>query len=59
MTNDDRALLHARIIALEQKVTGNLINDLGIKDEIHKLKMQLNGVTASCNLGEDCENCGS
>lgn len=59
MTNDDKALLHARIIALEQKVTGNLINDLEIKDEIHKLNMQLNNITPSCSLGEECENCGS
>ena len=57
MTNDGRTLLFARIIALEHTLTGNLMKDLETKDEIHKLKMQLNGVEPSCNLGEECENC--
>lgn len=45
---------------LESKLTGDFMNDLDIKDQIHTLKMKLKGV--SCDLvsgGEDCEACGS
>jgi len=59
MTNEDKSIIHAQIIGLQQKLTGNLMEDLETKDKIHKLNMQLNNITPSCSLGEECENCGS
>ena len=51
--------VQARIIALEMSLTGNMLEDMEIKDKIHKLKMEINDVSPSCSLGEECENCGS
>ena len=48
-----------RIKELESKLTGNLINDMEIKDEIHQLNMELNNVSPSCSMEEGCLTCGS
>lgn len=49
----------AKIIALEMTLTGDMMVDMPIRDKIAKLKMEMNNVTPACNLGEECENCGS
>lgn len=56
MTNTE---ISAQIYALELTLTGDMMKDMETKDEIHKLRMQLNDVAPTCNLGEECENCGS
>lgn len=56
MTNTE---LLAQIYALELTLTGDMLKDMEAKDKIHKLHMQLNDVPPTCNLGEECENCGS
>lgn len=58
MTNNDKALLHAQIVALQQKLTGNFVTDLDIKDNIHNLEMKLNGVKPM-DTSIDCVGCGS
>ncbi len=47
-----------RIEELESKLTGNLFKDLEVKDEIHKLKMNLNNIKPSDSYFE-CVGCGS
>lgn len=45
---------------LEQQLTGDMMNDMPIREEMHKLSMEMNEVTPSCGLdGSECENCGS
>ena len=51
--------LEKQIEELESQLTGDMMKDMDIKDQIHELKMKLNGVEPSCDLGEDCEACGS
>ena len=58
MTNDEKALLHAEIIALQQKLTGNLMEDLALRDKIHNLQMKLNGIKPM-DTSVDCVGCGS
>lgn len=47
-----------RIEELESKLTGNLFEDLDTKDQIHKLKMNLNNVKPENSIFE-CVGCGS
>ena len=47
-----------RIEELESQLTGNLFQDLELKDEIHKLKMNLNNVKPTDSSFE-CVGCGS
>lgn len=52
--------IEEQIKELEVSLTGDLMMDMDIKDQIHKLKMDQKGV--SCDLGEggsDCIACGS
>lgn len=58
MTNEDRASLHAQIIGLQQKLTGNLMEDLVLRDKIHNLQMKLNGVKPM-DTSVYCVGCGS
>ena len=45
---------------LEAKLTGSMLADFEIKEAIHELKMEENGVRPSCGIdGGECENCGS
>ena len=39
----EKEQLQAEIKALEAKLTGDMFQDMDIKDEIHNLKMKLNG----------------
>ena len=47
-----------KIQELESQLTGNLFQDLELKDEIHKLKMTLNNVKPQDSYFE-CVGCGS
>ena len=50
--------LQAEITALESQLTGDMFNDMDIKDKIHNLKMKLNG-TRPMNSEIECVGCGS
>lgn len=43
---------------LESKLTGNMFDDMELKDKIHNLKMKLNG-TRPMNSEIECVGCGS
>jgi len=52
MTNEEK------IAELEAQLTGNMFADMGIRDEIHKLKLEEAG--GSCFIDDpECEACGS
>ncbi len=46
------------IEGLENQLTGDMLNDMAIKDEIHNLQMKLNGVKPQ-DSHIDCIGCGS
>lgn len=58
MTEEKRKEIELLIKGLESKLTGDMINDMNIKDEIHNLQMQLNG-TKPTDSHFDCLGCGS
>lgn len=58
MSTEEMALLHAQIVGLEQKLTGNMIEDMPLRDKIHNLRMTLNGVKPT-DSSIDCVGCGS
>lgn len=55
----ERQEIENKINDLKSQLTGNLFNDMDIKDEIHSLEMKLNGVTMVCSMEEGCLTCGS
>ena len=54
----EKEQLQAEIKALEAKLTGDMFQDMDIKDEIHNLKMKLSG-TKPMQQQIDCVGCGS
>ena len=50
--------LKNRIESLRSQLTGDMFNDMEIKDKIHNLKMKLNG-TRPMNSEIECVGCGS
>lgn len=50
--------LQKQIDDLTSQLTGDMFNDMGIKDQIHNLKMKLNGVKPM-DSHFDCVGCGS
>lgn len=50
--------IQEEITSLESKLTGDMFNDMEIKDKIHNLKMKLNG-TRPMNSEIECVGCGS
>ncbi len=46
------------IKGLEKQLTGDMFNDMALKDEIHNLQMVLNGVKPE-DSHIDCIGCGS
>jgi hypothetical protein len=50
--------LEEQIAALESQLTGDMFADMEIKDQIHNLKMKLNGVKPM-DTHIDCVGCGS
>ena len=58
MSEEEKAEIKTTIISLEAKLTGDMFNDMNIKDEIHNLQMKLNG-TKPTDSHFDCIGCGS
>ena len=58
MTSEEREEIVLIIEGLESKLTGDMFNDMNIKDEIHNLQMKLNG-TKPEDTRIDCIGCGS
>jgi hypothetical protein len=50
--------LEKEINDLESQLTGDMFTDMDIKDQIHNLKMKLNGVKPM-DSHFDCVGCGS
>ena len=50
--------IHNQIQSLESQLTGNMFNDMEIKDKIHNLKMKVSG-SKPCSSEIDCTGCGS
>lgn len=50
--------IQAQITQLESQLTGDMFQDMDIRDKIHNLKMKLNG-TKPINSEIDCVGCGS
>lgn len=50
--------LKKQIIELEAELTGDMFNDMEIKDKIHNLEMQVRGVKPT-DSHIDCVGCGS
>ena len=50
--------LEKEINNLESQLTGDMFTDMDIKDQIHNLKMKLNGVKPM-DSHFDCVGCGS
>lgn len=58
MSNEKRIELEKEVQVLQGQLTGDMFNDMDIKDKIHNLKMKLNGVRPSDSVVE-CVGCGS
>lgn len=54
----DNEQLQVEITALEAQLTGDMFQDMDLKDKIHNLKMKLNGVKP-VDSHIDCIGCGS
>ncbi|WP_258099371.1 hypothetical protein [Marinoscillum pacificum] len=50
--------LEQEIATLEGQLTGDMFQDMDIRDKIHNLKMQANG-TKPMNQEIECVGCGS
>lgn len=50
--------IQAEIKSLEAQLTGDMFQDMDIKDKIHNLKMKENG-TRPMNSEIECVGCGS
>lgn len=51
--------IQEKIQKLEGTLTGNFMKDMEVKEEIHKLTMEMNNVAPVCSLEEGCISCGS
>jgi len=51
-------MIEKQIEELKKKLTGNMMNDLEIRDAIHNLEMKLNGVKPESSE-IDCVGCGA
>jgi len=54
-----KRVLENEIKDLQDKLTGDFMADLEIKDEIHQRDMILNGVIPASGDGDECLFCGS
>ena len=50
--------IETEIKSLEAQLTGDMFQDMDLKDKIHNLKMKLNG-TRPMNSEIECVGCGS
>lgn len=58
MTTEQTASLEKRIEDLKSSLTGDMFQDMDIRDQIHNLEMQLKGVKPM-DSHIDCVGCGS
>jgi len=58
MTRDEKLEIQNTIASLTNKLTGDMMQDMNIKDEIHNLQMKLDG-TKPTDSHFDCVGCGS
>ena len=58
LTTDEQIALEKEITTLEASLTGDMFADMDIKDNIHNLKMKLEGIRP-VNSQIDCVGCGS
>lgn len=58
MTEEQRKEIEETIVSLKNQLTGEMFQDMRIKDTIHNLEMQLNG-TKPTDSSFDCFGCGS
>ena len=54
----DKESVLKQIEELKSQLTGNLMNDMELRDRIHKLEMELNGVKPE-DTSIECIGCGS
>ena len=58
LTDEIKKEIEAEIKSLEETLTGNMMQDMDVRDKIHNLKMKLNGVRPADSFVE-CGGCGS
>ncbi len=58
MTDIEKTTVENEIQTLENKLTGDMFQDMEIRDKIHNLKMTLEGIRPS-NSEFECVGCGS
>lgn len=58
MTTEQTTSLEQRIEDLKSSLTGDMFQDMDIRDQIHNLEMQLKGVKPM-DSHIDCIGCGS
>ncbi|MAE58637.1 MAG: hypothetical protein CME69_07130 [Halobacteriovorax sp.] len=58
LTDEIKKEIEAEIKSLEETLTGNMMQDMDVRDKIHNLKMKLNGVRPADSFVE-CVGCGS
>ena len=58
ITEEIKTDLEGQLKTLEASLTGNMMTDMDIRDQIHNIKMKLNGVKPVDSYYE-CVGCGS
>lgn len=58
LTKAEKTTLLNRLTELRTRLTGDMFNDMAIKEEMHAIEMQLNNVRPDNGYFE-CEGCGS
>ena len=48
-----------QITELESQLTGNMMQDMDVKDQIHNLQMEIDGIKPDHSSEIDCIGCGS
>lgn len=54
----EKEVLQAQLEELKSQLTGDMFQDMDLKDQIHNLEMKLNGVKPM-DSHFDCVGCGS
>jgi|TARA_R110002096_G_scaffold329386_4_gene523489 hypothetical protein len=55
---DNKKELEATIVSLKAQLTGDMFQDMEIKDKIHNLQMKIGGIKPT-DSHIDCIGCGS
>jgi len=59
MTPFQKQVTEDSIEALRKTLTGDMLIDMAVRDEIHDLEMVLNGISPNSGDNEECLFCGS